>query len=286
MVTVVDNPARQSFVSEMVGPAPAAQRGQPELGELPVRPADRPRRRRCPDHHGRQRLGVPAQRPVLPRPAHRPAADAHARTARRRRAPRGKGQLREGLRYVRGRPELIWPIVLVGFVGTFGFNFPIWLTAYADEIFHGGAGMYSLFNILMAAGSLAGALLAARRRSTRLRMLVAAGTAFGAPGDRRGRRPVRLALLAPAGPDRHDRPDDQHHREHERPDGRRPGHAGPGDEPVHDGLRRRYAGGRPDRRLDQRHVRRPDRLRGRRRVSADRRRSPSASCWPASAACA
>ena len=41
------------------------------------------------------------------------------------RAPRAKGQLREGLRYVAGRPELIWPIVLVGFIGTFGFNFPI-----------------------------------------------------------------------------------------------------------------------------------------------------------------
>ena len=40
--------------------------------------------------------------------------------------------------------------------------------------------MYSFFNILMAAGSLAGALLAARRRSSRLRMLVAAGTLFGA----------------------------------------------------------------------------------------------------------
>ncbi|CAM5500943.1 MFS transporter [Streptomyces californicus] len=39
--------------------------------------------------------------------------------------------------------------------------------------------MYSFFNILMAAGSLAGALLSARRRSSRLRMLVAAGTAFG-----------------------------------------------------------------------------------------------------------
>lgn len=93
--------------------------------------------------------------------------------------PRAKGQLREGLSYVRGRPELIWPIVLVGFVGTFGFNFPIWLTAFADGVFDGGAGMYSFFNILMAAGSLAGALLSARRRSTRLRMLVAAGTAFG-----------------------------------------------------------------------------------------------------------
>ena len=62
------------------------------------------------------------------------------------RAPRGKGQLREGLRYVAGTPELIWPIVLVGFIGTFGFNFPIWLSAYADDVFHAGAGTYGLFN--------------------------------------------------------------------------------------------------------------------------------------------
>ena len=55
--TVVDNPARQSFVSEMVGPDAAAQRRQPQLGELPVRPARRPRRRRCADHRRRHAAG-------------------------------------------------------------------------------------------------------------------------------------------------------------------------------------------------------------------------------------
>ncbi|CAM5333390.1 MFS transporter [Streptomyces tanashiensis] len=55
------------------------------------------------------------------------------------RAPRGKGQLREGLRYVAGRPDSIWLIVLVVFVGTFGFNFPIWLTAFSGDVFHVGA---------------------------------------------------------------------------------------------------------------------------------------------------
>jgi MFS family permease len=95
------------------------------------------------------------------------------------RAPRGKGQLREGLNYVARRPELIWPIVLVGFIGTFGFNFPVWLSAYADDVFHAGAGAYSLFNTLMALGSLAGALLAARRGTARLRVLIAAALAFG-----------------------------------------------------------------------------------------------------------
>ena len=57
------------------------------------------------------------------------------------RAPRGKGQLREGLRYVAGHPDLIWPIVLVGFVGTFGFNFPDLAVAPSpDDVFHAGAG--------------------------------------------------------------------------------------------------------------------------------------------------
>lgn len=179
VVTVVDNPARQSFVSEMVGPAQL--RNAVSLNSANFQSA---------------RLIGPAVAGVLittvgsgwafmfnglsfaaplvgllmmrTSELHRPTL-----------VPRAKGQLREGLRYVSGRPELIWPIVLVGFVGTFGFNFPIWLTAFADEIFHGGAGMYSYFNILMAAGSLAGALLAARRRSSRLRMLVVAGTVLG-----------------------------------------------------------------------------------------------------------
>jgi MFS family permease len=95
-------------------------------------------------------------------------------------APRAKGQLREGLHYVAGRPELIWPIVLVGFIGTFGFNFPVWLSAYADDVFHAGAGAYSLFNTLMAVGSLMGALLAARRGTARMRVMIAAAVAFGA----------------------------------------------------------------------------------------------------------
>ncbi|MCM2412552.1 MULTISPECIES: MFS transporter [unclassified Streptomyces] len=179
MVTVVDNPARQSFVSEMVGPAQL--RNAVSLNSANFQSA---------------RLIGPAVAGVLITTVGSGWAFMFnglsflaplvgllmMRTSELHKAvvvPRAKGQLREGLRYVSGRPELIWPIVLVGFVGTFGFNFPIWLTAFADEVFHGGAGMYSFFNILMAAGSLVGALLAARRRSSRLRMLVLAGSAFG-----------------------------------------------------------------------------------------------------------
>ena len=271
MVTVVDNPARESFVSEMVGPAQL--RNAVSLNSANFQSA---------------RLIGPAVAGVLITTVGSGWAfmfnglsflaplvgllmmrtsEMHASVT----VKRAKGQLREGLRYVSGRPDLIWPIVLVGFVGTFGFNFPIFLTAFADEIFHGGAGMYSFFNILMAAGSLAGALLAARRRSSRLRMLVAAGTAFGLLEIAGGALAVRLAVRPAAGPDRHDRSDDQHHRQHQRPDGCRPGDAGPGDEPLHDGLRRWYAGGRPDRRLDQRRPRRQDRYGGRRGTLHDGR---------------
>lgn len=68
--------------------------------------------------------------------------------------------------------------MLVGFIGTFGFNFPIWLSAFVSKVFHGDAGTYGLFNTLIAAGSLVGALLAARRGHSRLRLLVAAAVLF------------------------------------------------------------------------------------------------------------
>lgn len=95
------------------------------------------------------------------------------------RVPRGKGQLREGLAYVRGRPDLLWPVVLVAFIGAFAFNFPVFLIAFTDEVFHADADTYGLLNSLMAVGSVAGALLAARRGERRMRFTVATGSLLG-----------------------------------------------------------------------------------------------------------
>ncbi|MDX2932963.1 MFS transporter [Streptomyces ipomoeae] len=179
MATVVDNPARQSFVSEMVGPEQL--QNAVSLNSANFQSA---------------RLVGPAVAGVLITTVGTgwaflynglsfvaPIAGLLLMRTRElhpaRRAPRKKGQLREGLRYVAGRPELLWPIVLVGFIGTFGFNFPVWLSAYADDVFHTGAGTYSLFNTLMAVGSVSGALLAARRGTARLRVLIAGALAFG-----------------------------------------------------------------------------------------------------------
>jgi MFS family permease len=89
------------------------------------------------------------------------------------------GALRSTARYVADRPHVARTILLVGMVGTFGLNFPIVLTAMATQTFGGGAGTYAVFNVMLAIGSVTGALLAASRGHTRLRLIVIAGAAFG-----------------------------------------------------------------------------------------------------------
>jgi MFS family permease len=110
-----------------------------------------------------------------------PVRDAREEDARRSKgnaAP--KGQLREGLRYIRRTSEVGWTIVLVATMGLFGLNMPVILAAFADHVFTAGVGGYSLFNSLTALGALSGALLSARRRGIlRLRTLVAALTILG-----------------------------------------------------------------------------------------------------------
>ncbi|GHF79497.1 MFS transporter [Streptomyces griseosporeus] len=179
LATVVDNPARQSFVTEMVG------RDQLQNAVSLNSANFQSARLVGPAVAGLMITGVGTGWAFLFNGLSFVAPIAGLLLMRSRelhvveRAPRGKGQLREGLRYVAGRPELIWTIALVGFIGTFGFNFPVYLSAFADDVFHAGAGSYSLFNTLMAVGSLAGALLAARRGTARMRVLITAAVTFG-----------------------------------------------------------------------------------------------------------
>lgn len=95
------------------------------------------------------------------------------------RASRGKGAIRDGLRYVRGRPDILMILFIVGAVGTFGFNFQLTTALMARLEFGQDAGGYGLLGSIMAIGSLTGALLAARRERPRLRLVVAATAAFG-----------------------------------------------------------------------------------------------------------
>lgn len=94
--------------------------------------------------------------------------------------PRAKGQLREGLAYVRRTPTILWPVVLIGFVAITGLNMATILAAYADEVFAGGAGGYALLNSMLALGALTGALVSTRRQRLRLRQLVVLTALVGA----------------------------------------------------------------------------------------------------------
>jgi len=91
---------------------------------------------------------------------------------------REPGAVRVAAGYVLRHPDVGWTIFLVGMLGCFGLNFPIVLTAMA-KAFHGNASTYGLFNIILAAGSSAGALLAGAARRPRVRAIVVTGATFG-----------------------------------------------------------------------------------------------------------
>jgi MFS family permease len=90
-----------------------------------------------------------------------------------------KGMIRDGLRYVRSRPDLMLILAIVFFAGTFGLNFQMTSALMATEVYGKGASAYGLLGTTMAVGSLAGALLAARRGRPRHRLVILAAVGFG-----------------------------------------------------------------------------------------------------------
>ncbi|MCW2714516.1 MAG: major facilitator superfamily 1 [Frankiales bacterium] len=180
MASAIDTPVRQAFVAEMVGPEDlpnavslnsatfnAARIVGPALAGVAIAAAGTGWVFLV---NGLSYLavlaGLRAMRPAELQPSARLA--------------RGKGQLREGVAYVRSRPDLLVPLVLVFMVGTFGLNFQITLALVVKEVFDRGAGAYGLLTSMLALGSLLGALVSARRRGPpRQRTLFAAVLAFG-----------------------------------------------------------------------------------------------------------
>ena len=79
--------------------------------------------------------------------------------------PRAKRQLREGVAYVLRSPDILLVICVMFFVGTFGLNFQMTTALMAQQQFHLSARAYGILGTLLAVGSLAGALIAARRRA-------------------------------------------------------------------------------------------------------------------------
>jgi MFS family permease len=79
------------------------------------------------------------------------------------RPPRQKGQIRDGLRYIRRTPALLLPLVMLTVTGMLAYEFPVTLPLLARGAFHGGAGTYGAMATLMAIGAVVGGLVVAGR---------------------------------------------------------------------------------------------------------------------------
>jgi MFS family permease len=172
MVTVIDNPARQVFVTEIVGQkhlrnAISVNSSVFQLGGM-IGPA----------LSGALLVAVGAGWSfgvnsiacvaVVVTLGFLKVSELHRTPA----TPPGKGQLMEGLRYAVGKPTIIVPVILVAFFSVFALTMPVLLSAFASQVYDVGAGGYGVFNSAVAIGALVGALLSTRRAVVRLRTIV------------------------------------------------------------------------------------------------------------------
>ncbi|WP_431838427.1 MFS transporter [Cellulomonas sp. Y8] len=179
LATVFDNPARQAFVHEVAGPqhlrqAISVNSAVFQLGGL-VGPAVAGGLISAVGEGWTFLLNAVACLAAV-------ALLVAMRTAELTATPvvaRAKGQLREGLAYVRRSPRILWSVVLVGFVAVTGVNMATVLAAYTDQVFRTDAGGYALLTSMLAVGALTGALLSTRRRGSRITHLVLLAGAIG-----------------------------------------------------------------------------------------------------------
>jgi MFS family permease len=178
-VNAVDNPARQSFVSEMVGPdlvvnavslnsviVHTARIVGPALAGVTIALAG------VSVCFGVNALSFAAMFLAL----HRMDPSALYRDAR---AERARGQVRAAVREVLRRPELRIPLGMMVVVGTLSFNFQVLLPLLARFTWHGTASTYALLTSAMAIGSVAGALASGARGRTGPQLLTGAAALFG-----------------------------------------------------------------------------------------------------------
>jgi MFS family permease len=178
-VTAIDNPARQSFVMEMVGPERVVN--AVALNSVIVHSA----RIVGPATAGVliALLGVPACFAVnaatfLVMIAALRSMDPAA-LLRAELAPRARGQLRAAIGYVRRTPALRIPLLMMVVAGTVSFNFQVLLPLLASQTWHGTAATYATLTAAMGVGSVLGALAAGARGRVTPRVLVLAAALFG-----------------------------------------------------------------------------------------------------------
>jgi MFS family permease len=178
-LNAVDNPTRQSFVYEMVGPdrvvnavslnsviVQAARIVGPALAGVMIATVG------VVPCFGLNALTFVAM--ILALWGMDPGRLQAAPVAERR-----PGAIRDGLRYVRKTPELMVPLALMGLVGTLGFNFQVVLPLLAKFSFESGAMTYASLVSAMAVGSIAGALVNGHRGRTGPRLIAGGAFAFG-----------------------------------------------------------------------------------------------------------
>jgi MFS family permease len=179
-INALDNPARQSFVIEMVGSDRVVN--AVALNSVIVHTA----RILGPAAAGAviALIGVgpcfllnalsfvafiAALRTMDPGALHTPATEPR----------RGKGQLRRAVAYVARTPELLIPLAMMAVVGTLSYNFQVLLPLLASFTWHGTASTYTALAVAMGIGSVAGALAAGARGRVGPRLLVGAAALFG-----------------------------------------------------------------------------------------------------------
>jgi MFS family permease len=179
LINVFDNPARQSFVAEMVGPervvnavslnASIVQAGRllgPAAAAILIATVGLPA---CFGVNGLTYVFMVAML-LLMRPGELAPAPV---------APRGSGQLRATVAAVARTPRLRLPLGLMAIVGLLAFNFTVVLPAVARFTFHGSATTYAVMVNCLAAGSLVGAIASATRTRVSSRAVAWAAFAFG-----------------------------------------------------------------------------------------------------------
>jgi MFS family permease len=174
-----ENPSRQAFVLEMVGPGDlrnavslnstmtnvARAIGPAVAGVLIATVGDG----WCFALNGASFVAVVASLMSMDRSALHPSPPA----------VRARGQLREGFRYVSRTPKLAVPLVMMALVGMLAYEFQVTLPVAALRVFHGGAETYGVMTAAMGFGAVVGGLVTATRGRTGIRALVGAATVFG-----------------------------------------------------------------------------------------------------------
>jgi MFS family permease len=107
-------------------------------------------------------------------------------------APRARGQVREGLRYVAAHTEILATLLMMALIGTLAYEFQVVLPLVATDTLHGDARTYGFLSSAMGAGAIAGGLAVARSSGTGVRQVTSAAFGFGVA--------IALAAVAPSLP--------------------------------------------------------------------------------------